>query len=402
MSAKRVLTQAQANAEFYGMLPWAIARANTTDIGKRKAMTEENLRNNAIRADGADAAEHEEFMRLALGDERYENQKASPASEPVPRNWGTVDGAAFILDQPKDIPAIWGEGKSILWAEGEGLMIGGGQGLGKTTLAGLLLRGLLGLETHVLGQPVNGSGELILYLAMDRPRQIARSLARQFSEDERDLLAARVLFRPGPPVQDMARHPEMLAQMMDDLGAGTVFVDSVKDAAVGLSDDEVGAGYNRARQHVLNAGRQMCDMHHVTKASADTINDLYGSTWLTSGCGSVILLTGSPGDPIVGLRHVKQPVEEVGPYNLLHDNTAGSIEIDSEVDLVALATASLPDGLTANGAARALLLGNEKSLTKGEIAKARRKLDGLVAEGRLMCVEPTGSGRGKAAAWFAI
>ena len=29
-------------------------------------------------------------------------------------------------------------------------------------------------------------------------------------------------------------------------GADTVYLDSVKDAAIGLSDDAVGAGYNRA------------------------------------------------------------------------------------------------------------------------------------------------------------
>ncbi len=32
-----------------------------------------------------------------------------------------------------------------------------------------------------------------------------------------------------------------------------------------------------------------------------------GSTWLTSGLGSVIVLDGEPGDPTVELRHLKQP-----------------------------------------------------------------------------------------------
>jgi hypothetical protein len=331
---------------------------------------------------------------------------AAAAVAPSPAeggSWGAVDGAAFILDQPKNVPAVWGDGKSVLWPEGEGFMIAGGQGLGKTTLAGLLLRGLLGLEETVLGLPVNGSGELILYLAMDRPRQIARSLARQFTEAERALLAARVLIRPGPPVADLAQRPEILAKMAEDLGAGIIFVDSIKDAAVGLSNDEVGAGYNRARQHVLNAGRQICDLHHVTKTSADGINDIYGSTWLTSGCGGVVLLTGSPGDPIVGFRHVKPAMDEVGPYRLAHDAARGRVDIDSEVDLVELATESLPDGLTAKGAARALN-GTDTVPTRGEIEKARRRLDALATEGRLVCMAATEgpAGRGKAAAWFPL
>jgi hypothetical protein len=36
-------------------------------------------------------------------------------------------------------------------------------------------------------------------------------------------------------------------------------------------------------------------------------------TWLTSGAGSVILLNGQPGDPIVSLHHLKQPAAAVGP-----------------------------------------------------------------------------------------
>ena len=315
--------------------------------------------------------------------------------------WQTVDGAKFILDQPANVPAIWGDGKKVLWPEGEALMIAGGQGLGKTTLAGQLLRALLGLDTRVLGLPVSDSGETILYLAMDRPRQIARSLARQFTGADRDVLKARVLIRPGPPYADLAKQPDLLLRMATELGAGIIFVDSLKDAAIGLSDDEVGAGYNRARQHVLNAGRQMCDMHHVTKATADTINDIYGSTWLTSGCGSVILLTGEPGDPIIGFKHVKPPVEEIGPYRLSHDPVRGRLNIEHETDLVDMVRASFANGLTARDAAKALF-DTDKPPSRGEVEKARRKLDDLVAAGVVARVDGTkGGAKGTGAtAWF--
>ena len=168
-----------------------------------------------------------------------------------------VDGAQFILDQPGGIPALWGSGSRVLWAEGEALMIAGPQGVGKTTMAGMLVRALLGIgDTDVLGLPVTDIGGRVLYLAMDRPRQIARSLGRQFDEDDRDALAKRLVVRPGPPPADLAAQPTLLVGMAEHYDAAVVFVDSLKDAAIGLATDEVGAAYNRARQHLLGTGRQ--------------------------------------------------------------------------------------------------------------------------------------------------
>jgi len=42
-------------------------------------------------------------------------------------------------------------------------------------------------------------------------------------------------------------------------------------------------------------------------------------TWLTSGAGSVILLNGQPGDPVVSLHPLKQPAAEVGPRGTRHE-----------------------------------------------------------------------------------
>jgi len=117
-------------------------------------------------------------------------------------------------------------------------------------------------------------------------------------------------------------------RMCEQAGADTVVVDSLKDAAIGLSDDEVGAGWNRARQFALREGVQVLELHHTVKRGANgaepnTLADIYGSTWITSGAGSVISLWGEAGDPIVSLRHLKQPFAEVGPFRLLHDHTTG-------------------------------------------------------------------------------
>ena len=39
--------------------------------------------------------------------------------------------------------------------------------------------------------------------------------------------------------------------------ADTVIIDSLKDAYIGLTDDEASAAYNRARQTALQAGVQV-------------------------------------------------------------------------------------------------------------------------------------------------
>lgn len=386
---KAPLRPVAANAEFDGILSWAVAQA------KRHGPAEIRER----------VARKMPQSHLGMSQAAYwGHADAEPGPEAAPaegvRPWGVVTGATFILDAPKDVPAIWGEGDNVLWPDGEALMIAGGQGLGKTTLAGLLVRGQLGLIPNVLGLAVSESDGPILYLAMDRPRQIARSLARQFAAAERDILERRLLIRPGPPEADLAKNPELLARMASDLGAAVVFVDSLKDAAIGLSDDEVGASYNRARQHVLHAGRQVCELHHVTKHGAEGISDIYGSTWLTSGCGGVILLTGQPGDPIVGFRHVKPAVAEVGPFRLSHDNARGLMSVESRVDLTEMAARCGVDGLTARAAAAALF--DVDKPDRAQVEKARRKLNALVAEKRLQRFEGTtgGSKGGICTAWF--
>lgn len=302
-----------------------------------------------------------------------------------------ADGAAFVLDQPIGIPALWGRGTQVLWAKGEALMIAGQQGVGKTTVAGQIVAGLLGIgDGDVLGLPVTDMGCKILYLAMDRPRQIARSLRRQFGPRHRDILSQRLVVWEGPPPRDLAANPALLAKMCDFYDAGVVIVDSLKDAAVGLSTDEVGARWNRARQNALAQGVQILELHHTTKrgpagAPITGVADIYGSMHLTSGAGSVILLTGEPGDPIVNFRHVKQPAEEYGPYSLNHDQAQGFMSIDNTTDLVEMVKAAGVDGLNAHDAAMTLF--DKEKPTKAEVEKARRKLDRKVKDGVLVRVD---------------
>ncbi len=298
-----------------------------------------------------------------------------------------VDGASFLLDIPEGVPAVWGAGDDVLWARGESCLLTGPTGVGKTTLLGLVLMALLGIgEPRVLGLPVVRARR-VLYLAMDRPQQIARALSRRVRAEHRDTLAERLVVWKGPPPADLAKHPGMLAHLAEQAGADVVVIDSLKDAAIGLSDDEVGAGYNRARQLLLTNGVELAELHHVVKRGANggpptSLADVYGSTWITSGAGSVLALAGEAGDPIVGFRHLKQPANEVGPYRLLHDQDSGAMTVQHSADLLTLAAASGGGGLTAKRAAVAVF--EKDTPTRAEIEKVRRKLDRLAKAGSLV------------------
>ncbi|HET8601758.1 MAG TPA: AAA family ATPase [Segeticoccus sp.] len=341
-------------------------------------------------AEGKDAADHiaaghgsEDLVPLQLEDEPP--PPAPPDDEHAEALSRLVSGDVFILDTPAEVPAVWGEGNSVAWAEGEALTIAGPAGVGKTTLCGQVTRARI-VGGDVLGMPVAPTGSRVLYLAMDRPRQIARSLRRTLADVPRETLRDRLVVWPGPPIADVAKHPETLLGLAQLAGADTVVIDSIKDAAIGLSDDEVGAGYNRARQLCLANGVEVLELHHMVKKGANgtkptTLADLYGSVWIGAGSGSVALLWGAAGDPIVEWSHLKQPAEEVGPFKILHDHDAGTSAVWHSTDLLMLAKSAGHHGITAKAAAASLF--TEESPTPAQVMKARRKLDGLAKSGHL-------------------
>lgn len=307
-----------------------------------------------------------------------------------------IDGAEWMFETDDTVVELWGKGQDILWAEGEATMLCGPMGTGKSTIAGELVRAQLGLCDTVLDMPVMPIDRPILYLAMDRPSQIKRSMRRQFSEDERELIRGRLLVRPGPPAMDMAIDPTLLVRMAEAVGAGVVYIDSLKDAVVGLSADETAANYNRARQRLLAAGVEVFELHHVRKPTADGaggISSVYGSTWLASGAGSVLLLSGEPGDLVVKLRHAKTPANEVGPLQLVLDPERGGFTV-KWADLVAMTRNAGANGLTAEGAAQVLYECRRPSAS--EKKKAERQLDRLVDKGLLTKVDSV------APVWFSV
>ena len=153
-------------------------------------------------------------------------------------------------------------------------------------------------------------------------------------------------------------------------------IDSLKDVALGLSEDTPGAAVNQVLQLVVAADIEVVVLHHQRKASGDnkkprSLDDVFGSTWLTAGAGSVVLLWGRPGDPIVEVRHLKQPAEEVGPLSMIHDGQAGTVAVHKPRDLLTLvAGAATRGGLEVREAACVLYGTSDPG--DNAIEKARR------------------------------
>lgn len=297
-----------------------------------------------------------------------------------------LTGDAFVLGAPSQVPAVWGAGDEVIWARGESLEMVGPDGVGKSTLAQQLLLGRCGLRTSLLGLPVVEAAGVVVYLAMDRPPQAARSLRRMVAESDADCLRERLAVWRGPTPVDVVKEPHALADWIENEfpGASDVFIDSLKDLAPRLSEDEVGSAVNSARQELLVRGIEVVEIHHQRKeqrayGKPKALADVYGSRWLTAGAGSVILLWGEAGDLVVELMHLKQPAEEVGPFKVIHDHRRGLSTVHEQADLEVLLGES-EHGLTVKDGARLLFEAPEPKAN--EIEKTRRKLERLVETGR--------------------
>jgi len=300
----------------------------------------------------------------------------------------TLRGGDWILDAPTEVPAVWGGASgTVAWAKGEPLMIVGPDGVGKTALLQQLALARIGLRRRLLGMRVEADDDKpVLYIAADRPNQAQRSFRRMVTPDDRRLLNERLIPWKGPLPFSLIDEPSLLAKWIAGIGAGTVFVDSLKDVALDLSKEETGTRVNAAIQQVIADDIELCAAHHQRKAQQGavkprTLADVYGSRWLTAGMGSVLLLWGEPGDLVVELSHLKQPADEIGPLQLLHDHTQGRTTVTEEVNLLDLAEASGFDGLLVNDAAK-VIFGTEQP-NRNQTEKARRKLENLVDQGLL-------------------
>ncbi|ASL09170.1 AAA family ATPase [Mycobacterium intracellulare subsp. chimaera] len=346
------------------------------------------------------AAASEKVAQEKLDEERRDQLRAIAArydSAEQYRNLGIgVRTMAFAArGNTSAPPAIWGQGMDVLWADGESMIFESSPGVGKTTAAGLLVRAML-LGGDVLGYPVRPlpDGQRILYLALDRPDQIVRSLLRQFTQEQLDALDLRFTIWSGPLPDDAAANDYLFTDLADIHKADVIFVDSVKDAALGLSEDRAAAIYQRGRQRLLQSGRQLCELHHLTKGG-----DAYGSIWLNAGVGSVVRLKGAAGGPTATLTHQKSPARRIDPIEIVHDRPNGGMAVAAEPaetegddagapevtvasaeasigDLATLVTEQGPEGVTAALAAERL----HGSSGRNHRERAQRALNALCGD----------------------
>lgn len=308
------------------------------------------------------------------------------AGEPEPqdqRGWTT--GGQFIFDEPEHVPALWGEEQAIAWAAGESLIVAGPEGVGKTTIVQQLALARCGIRPpELLGMTVAVDERPTVYIAADRPRQAARSLRRMVTQADRLALDEHLVVWRGPLPFDLAAKPDRLALFLADRDAGAVVIDSLKDVALDLSKDETGSRVNYALQTTLAAGIEVISNHHDRKSDgttgARTIADVYGSRWIPAGAGSVLFVHGKPGDPIVTVRHLKQPAGEVGPLTVIHDHGAGTSSLHEPTNLRRLLQGATGGGLTAREAAQSIF--QTASPDRNEVEKARRQLEQLITTGQ--------------------
>lgn len=316
-----------------------------------------------------------------------------------------VDGDTFLSEVPDDEPALWGSGEVCLWAPGESLMLVGPPGVGKSTLAHLVVFGTLGLLPEVLGYPAPDTGRGVLYLAMDRPKQIARAMRRLRTEESRCTLKERLTVHKGPLPVDLADDDAWILRQAQAVGATVVVIDSVKDLLPDLSDEKSASLYNRARQLCLAEGVEWIELHHNRKATAGneepkSLDDVYGSRWLTAGAGSVLSLYGQPGDAVVRLSQIKAPSGELFPRFVAIDKDAGTMELYGAFDLTATLTNSGKNGLVAREAAAVIY--ETKKPSKSQIETSRQRLERLVRDGTAFSGADTDpEGRGTKRYWAA-
>jgi replicative DNA helicase len=302
--------------------------------------------------------------------------------EGASRDARLVDGLSFALGTAGEISSIWGRGEEILWAGGEPVLLAGPDGVGKTTLAQQLALARIGVGSELLGFPVAATEGKLLYVAADRPKQAARSLWRMVKDlvgSEHAKIRERLLVWQGPLPFNIVAEPARLTAWARSHDATDVMLDSLGHVATGLSNDDVGSAIAQAFNGAMADGLELFVNYHPRKAGRENpkpnkLEDVYGSRWITSACGSVLSLWGSAGDPVVELRHLKQPIGVVGPFDVEHDQYAGELKVAEGSDLLGILRAAR-NGLSAKDAGAYM----DGSSEKAREVKARRKLEAYVS-----------------------
>ncbi|VEG57132.1 Gp153 [Mycolicibacterium aurum] len=314
------------------------------------------------------------------------------------------DGLAFI-DEADNARALWGKGDEILWGEQQPLLLFGPQGVGKTTDIQQLILARAGLRDPELhGYPVEPDDRPIFYLALDRPMQIAASMQRMVDDlgpRDRRKLKRKLRFWKGHLHFKMDQAPDAFAKWVALHGRdpGILCIDSVKDACSGLLSDEHGMGFNDAVQRIIASGTEVVSNHHPRKggkgddAKPARLSDVYGSTWITAGHGSVLLLWAEPGAKTVEVSQLKPIREPMRPVFISREHGTGvSATFDPKDLIVDLAVDRGEDGFTIGDAVFAVH--GQTDNFPAASGRLRHHLKTLVMQGVLRYEKGKGGGSG--------
>lgn len=316
------------------------------------------------------SARASEYAKQVLAAERAANKASS-----VDR---IVDGSDFLFGDDSTEATVWGSVDTPIWASGESLMIFGPPGLGKSTLSHLLVFARLGLIPSVLNMPVHDDGGNVFYIAADRPKQIRRAMKRLALPEHLDTLKKRLIVHRGPLPVDICQTKNWLADEAERHGATTVVIDSIKDVCSKPSGDDEANGYNTARQELIARNIELIENHHNRKAGGDnrapnTVDDVFGSRWLTGGAGSILCLWGQPGDTVAKFIHLRGPGELHLPMDVLLDKERGQITPYDHLDLDDLVRMAGINGITVQELAGRLNGTEEPSKSQIESVRTRLK-----------------------------
>jgi Bifunctional DNA primase/polymerase, N-terminal/AAA domain len=314
-----------------------------------------------------------------------------------------IDGATWLKSGSKEIEALWGNAQWVLAARRQPIVLAGESGSGKTTLTHHLIFGAIGVPGYetLLGMAVTPTEGNVLLLASDRPDQARLSMFRLMDSTEAwDLIEERLVVWQGPPPEDVGNNPFLLLDMARHAGATLVVPDSLKDMAVRLVDDNVGAAVNQAHQLLIADGRDVWVPHHLRKGgrqdkvSEITINDLYGSAHIFNGAGSVLLVDRCPTD--YELRQLKSPNGEYPTlrYQLGAD---GSASLGGDDPFLFVVRQAGEMGISTKEVARAVIHRDDGACPDADVQKARRRLNKLEDEGFI-----THDGEGPKRRWVAV
>ena len=265
-----------------------------------------------------------------------------------------IPGDEFIFTGPTHTEAVWGDGDQILWSADESLMITGEPNSGKSLLVQQVLLARMGIgPAKVLGLTVTPDVDRkVLYLTLDRPVQIRRSMRRMVNQGrDQHTLADTLLVCPDLGVK-LTDNPAALRDLCLNNNVGTVGVDSLYNLGANLKEDVEVDLLNRAWKLCEAAGIRVVLLHHTRKRSQrggaeKTLDGVYGSTFLSAACGNVLGIFPDKDDRDLGeLIHMKTAVDRVGPLALIHDHIAGRTTTVIPVGILDVLAQAHPTAMT--------------------------------------------------------